>query len=249
MQKSSNSYIMLFIITTVVIVGTTLSFVSESLKEKQAANIALENKKFILTTYLGDDAIEAMSDEEINDTYDKQVQSKVVNFKGEVVDMKATDVIVVHEYKKAPEDRMLPVYEIMKEGSEELQYLVIPVFGYGLWDNIWGFIALENDFNTIKGVVYDHKGETPGLGQRVATKEVQERYEGKELYNNSGNLVSIEMVKGERGGGAKSIKEFENDPHKVDGMSGSTITGKGLNNMLKDYFKSYENYFKTKKSN
>lgn len=249
MQKSSNSYIMFFIVTTVVIVGTTLAFVSESLKEKQAANVALENKKFILTTYMGGKAIDEMTNEEINATYDKQVKSKVVNFKGEIVDMDVSQVEVVREYKKTPEDRMLPVYEIFKEGTEEIQYVVIPVFGYGLWDNIWGFIALENDLNTIKGVVYDHKGETPGLGQRIATKDVQDRYEGKKLYDKSGNIVSIEMVKGERGGGAKSIKEFENDPHRVDGMSGSTITGKGLNNMLKDYFKSYENYFKTKKSN
>jgi Na+-transporting NADH:ubiquinone oxidoreductase subunit C len=163
--------------------------------------------------------------------------------------MKVMDVVLAKEYKKIPEERYLPVYEIFKEGTEEIEYVVIPVFGYGLWDNIWGFVALESDLKTVKGVVFDHKGETPGLGQRIATDDIQNRYVGKQIKDNSGNIISIVMVKGERGGGERSIKEFENETHMVDGMSGATITANGLNEMLKDYFLSYANYFKSKMSN
>ena len=76
-------------------------------------------------------------------------------------------------------------------------YVVLPVFGYGLWNNIWGFVALESDLNTIQGVKFQHAGETPGLGARIESdQEVQDRYKGKTIYED-GKLVSVTMMKGE----------------------------------------------------
>jgi Na+-transporting NADH:ubiquinone oxidoreductase subunit C len=138
---------------------------------------------------------------------------------------------------------MLPVYEFKsKENPGKIDNVVLPVYGFGLWNEIWGFVALESDLNTIRGVSFDHKGETPGLGARIASDpEIATRYKSKTIYD-GGNLVSVNMMKGE--GNA-----YDSDPHKVDGMSGATLTGKGVNNMLLDYFESYANYLKKKKAN
>ena len=76
---------------------------------------------------------------------------------------------------------------------------IFPIYGQGLWDWIAGFLALSDDLNTIRGVSFSHKQETPGLGARITDAEVQQRYVGKKIYDQSGKLVSVEMVKGEKG--------------------------------------------------
>jgi len=95
--------------------------------------------------------------------------------------MRPEQVIVAVEYKKAPKDRLLPVYEFRND-SNQVQYAVMPVYGYGLWNNIWGFVAVKSDFNTVQGVKFQHAGETPGLGARIESEEVQERFKGKNHF-------------------------------------------------------------------
>ena len=130
----------------------------------------------------------------------------------------------------------------MKSDSSKTDYAVLPVYGYGLWNSIWGFVALKSDLNTVQGVKFQHAGETPGLGARIESdEEVQNRYKGKTIFDQD-KLVSVTMMKGEG-------NDYSNNPHRVDGMSGATLTGKGVNNMLLDYLQAYENYMKKNKKN
>ena len=133
-------------------------------------------------------------------------------------------------------------YEFKNESdSTKIDYVVLPVYGFGLWNDIWGFVALESDMNTIRGVKFDHKGETPGLGARIASdEEVQARYKGKSIYEDS-KLVSVTMMKGEG-------NDYGSDPHKVDGMSGATLTAKGVNNMFRGLFVELRELLKEEKS-
>lgn len=245
-MQRSNTYIFTFIVALTMISAILLSLTNESLKDTQAANVAFEKRQFILTTFLGKEKIESMNPEQVNKMYDEVVDAAVINFNGDIVEMDPSEVELAVEYKKPLEERLLPIYTI--KGSTGIDYFVLPAFGFGLWDNIWGYLALEKDMSTLKGVVFDHKGETPGLGARITTDEIQSRYVGKTIRDESGNLVSVTMMKGENGGGDKSIEAFKSEPHKVDGMSGSTLTGNGLNNMMSDYFKAYDNYFKKVKN-
>ena len=145
-------------------------------------------------------------------------------------------------YKKKPEERLLPVYEFRNEADpSKVDNAVLPVYGFGLWNDIWGFVALKSDLNTIQGVKFQHKGETPGLGARIESEEVQSRFKGKSIFD-AEVLASIHMQKGEG-------IDYSSDPHKVDGMSGATLTGKGVNNMLMDYFTCYQNYLKKNRQN
>ena len=131
--------------------------------------------------------------------------------------------------------RLLPVYICKKDTSE---YYVFPMRGKGLWGPIWGYIALQSDFNTVYGAFFDHKEETPGLGAEINQAWFQKDFIGKKLYDKNGDFTSIQVVKG----GAP-----ESDVHGVDAVSGGTITSKGVQAMLYDCLSSYETFIADKR--
>lgn len=219
-----------------IVCGGLLAIASEGLKERQQANIELERKSNILSTVM-----QVGNDVNVAEEYDKRVKAFVVDYAGnEVAGVLPASVNIEAEYKKPAEKRLLPVYEF-RNAENEIEYVVLPLHGFGLWDKIWGYVALQADLNTIQGTVFQHKGETPGLGARIASAEIQDRYKGKKVFEGD-QLASVEMMKGEG-------NDYSADPHKVDGMSGATLTGKGVNNMLKDYLVCYSNYLKKVKTN
>lgn len=237
-MRQSNQYIIIYAAVLTIVCGGILAVASEGLKEKQQFNIDMEQKRNILSTVI---TLEEGID--VNALYSKRVRAFVVDAEGNVKEnMLAKDVNLGAEYKKPADQRVLPVYEFKNEAdSTKTDYVVLPVYGFGLWNNIWGFVALKSDFNTIQGVKFQHAGETPGLGARIETdSEVQDRYKGKTIYDGD-KLVSVTMMKGEG-------NDYSDNPHRVDGMSGATLTAKGVNNMLIEYLKAYENYMKKKKS-
>ena len=140
-------------------------------------------------------------------------------------------------YKVDPNDRLYPVF-LFKGESGDVEAYILPIYGNGLWDVIWGYIALDKDLNTIKGAVFDHRGETPGLGARIAETAVQARFVGRKVYDQDGGLVGVNMLKGE-GNPPEAL-----DDHHVDGLAGATITARGVNNMLFNYLEHYQNYLK-----
>lgn len=241
-MQQSNGYVVGFAALLTIVLGGALSVAAVLLREPQKKAVELDTKQQILSAVIN---TEAYTKAQVAEVYGQRIQSIVVNNKGEEVDeygfSKPEDVNIKKEYKKKDvSNKNFPVFKFLKEGSSEVEAYIIPVYGFGLWDDIWGFVALESDFNTLKGVSLGHKGETPGLGARITDAEVQSRYKGKKIFE-GGELVSVRMVKGENNSGL-------ND-HQVDGMSGATITGNGVNDMLKNYFKYYQSYFEKVKSN
>jgi len=136
------------------------------------------------------------------------------------------------EHKKG-DDKLLPVYIYTKADGKK--YYILYARGKGLWDEIWGCVALEDDFNTVAGVSFDHKAETPGLGAEIKDNKAWiKQFTGKKIYD--GNVLKSINV---RKGGAK-------DPvYEVDGISGATITGDGVADMLVDYLEDYQPYLNT----
>ncbi|SMG29578.1 Na+-transporting NADH:ubiquinone oxidoreductase subunit C [Marivirga sericea] len=242
-MRQSNYYVILFSVILTVVLGGLLAATSEGLGPIQQKSIELDTKKQILGA-----VVEVTPEMDVIETYSKAIKSEVVDYSGNTVaedsegnKIVAEDVNVEKQFDKDPEERLYPVFKFYgKEGGEEIESYILPVYGNGLWDNIWGYIALDTEGKTIKGAVFAHAGETPGLGARITEDEVQARFQGKKLYNDQGELVSVQMLKGE------SNPESKLDEHHVDGMSGATITGNGLNAMLKNYFKHYQSYFNKK---
>jgi Na+-transporting NADH:ubiquinone oxidoreductase subunit C len=170
--------------------------------------------------------------------YDKYItESLVLNSKGEVVEgVNAFDIDLRIEQKKNLDQQNLPLFRAFPDDGEKI--IIIPVEGKGLWGPIWGYVALRSDLNTIYGVTFDHKGETPGLGAEINTIGFEGMFNNKKLFE-SGKFVSVGVLKG----GAK-----DDDPHGVDAISGGTITSKGLEAMLKDCLVKYNEYLLKNKS-
>lgn len=251
-MQQSNFYIIIFSVALTVVVGGLLSFTSEVLKPAQKKSVELDTKMQILSAVMNTDSIvENSGKSSVLDIYSERITSLIVDINGNPVDVDdrgnpivAEDVNIARNYRFDPEERLYPVFRYMSASDpDKIEAYILPLYGNGLWDKIWGFVAVDADMETIAGVSFAHKGETPGLGARIADKDIQSRFAGKKIYDEDGNLVSVEMVKGEQGGGQASIDQFADSPHKVDGMSGATITAKGVNVMLENYLGYYQSYF------
>ena len=242
-MQQSNTYIIVYSAVLTIILGLLLSGSSQVLGPLQQEAIALDKKKQILGAVISAEEISAMTPEQVNQFYSSRISSTVVDINGQEITegaVSAEKVEIAKDYKKSADQRKYPIFIFHAEGNpEEVESYIFPLYGAGLWDAIWGYLALETDMNTIGGITLAHASETPGLGARITEGEVQARYVGKKIFDESGALVAVQMQKGEG-------KDYSSDPHKVDGMSGATITGNGVNNMLKAYMGCYEAYIKSK---
>ena len=117
------------------------------------------------------------------------------------------------------------VYLVSDRGK--MRKIIMPIHGKGLWSTLYGFIALDvKDINTIRGLVYYEHGETPGLGGEVDNPNWKALWDGKRVFDDEGTL-RIEVIKG------KVVQGRPETVHQVDGLSGATITARGVGDMLR----------------
>lgn len=232
MNRNGNTYTFLYAAIMVILVAAVLASVSLALKPRQTRNFEIEKKQNILASVNIESTV--ANAEEL---YAKNIVNQyVVNVKGEQVKGDAFNTDLKKERAKAHKDMILPVFECKTENG--LKY-ILPVRGTGLWGPIWGFISLNDDMNTIYGANFDHEGETPGLGAEIATPVFQAQFAGKKIFDEARKLVSIFVAK---------VGQVAPEEHKVDAISGGTITSKGLQKMLLDDFTSYKKFLIKKKS-
>jgi Na+-transporting NADH:ubiquinone oxidoreductase subunit C len=232
MDVNKNSYTFGFAAIMVIVVAVILSGTSIILKDAQDSNVELEKKQNILKS-VGVDIIRDSSAIE----YDNYIIDQLVlNHLGETQEGSAFDVDLSKEIKKDISEQKLPLY--IAEVDDELKY-IIPLRGKGLWGPIWGFISFNDDFNTVFAAVFDHKGETPGLGAEINKSFFQDPFKGKTILE-EGEFVSITIFKG----GAP-----EGNNHGVDAISGGTITSDGVTHMLRERLKRYLPYFRLVEDN
>jgi Na+-transporting NADH:ubiquinone oxidoreductase subunit C len=232
MDRNGNVYTFIYASVMVIAVAAILSITAISLKPFQKKNIEIEKKQNILASV--NIAADAASAEKIY--AEKIVNAYIVNAKGETVEGDAFNVDLKKERAKTDvNERLLPVFECEIDGT--VKY-IFPVYGTGLWGPIWGYISLNSDMNTVYGATFDHEGETPGLGAEIATHGFQEQFAGKKIFDEQGNLTSITVAKS---------NETAPVEHKVDAISGGTITSKGLQKMLSDDLRTYKTFLESKK--
>jgi Na+-transporting NADH:ubiquinone oxidoreductase subunit C len=227
MKNFSNKYIFIFSAVMVIAVATLLSLAATLLQPAQERNLEIEKKKNMLES-INVPATRANTEE----LYDKYIKgSFVINSKGEPVEgVDAFTVVLKNEQKKPVEKQSLPVFRAVPDDGENV--IIIPVEGKGLWGPIYGYVSLKSDLNTIYGVNFDHKSETPGLGAEISTSAFENQFHGKKLFDND-NFISVQVIKG---GTSKD------NIHGVDAISGGTITSKGLQKMLLDCLQKYNGY-------
>ncbi|MFP4620312.1 MAG: NADH:ubiquinone reductase (Na(+)-transporting) subunit C [Bacteroidales bacterium] len=229
MKQFSNTYIFTFSAIMVVTVAAILSVVAMQLQPLQNKNIEINKKQNILLSL----NIESNKNN-VLEMYDQYItESYVINSEGERMEgVDAFSVDLSKEITKPVEKRRLPIFEGTVNDSTQF---IIPVRGKGLWGPIWGYVALRSDFNTIYGSNFSHDSETPGLGAEISTREFQQQFIGKKIFDEQGEFVSVNVIKG----GAP-----EDASHAVDGISGGTITSKGVDSMLEDILGAYVPYLK-----
>lgn len=231
MNTNKNSYTLIYATVMVIIVALMLALVSSSLKGIQTANVELDKKKQILSSLNinleGQDAAAL---------YDKYiVKELVINVKAEVLSEVKGDAFqldYIKELAKPVEDRKLPLYIADVDGATKY---IVPLRGAGLWGPIWGYIALNEDKNTVYGTFYSHASETPGLGAEIAQTGFQQEFVGKRIINDKNEFVSIAVMK---------PGQVAENQDQVDGISGGTITSKGVEKMLLTCIGQYEAYLK-----
>lgn len=234
MDKNSNAYTFIFAIIMVVVVAAALSFAATSLQPLQAENVRQEKMQDILST------VGIKTDREgAEELFNKYITEQLsLSHDGSVREgVEAFQVNLARELKKPVEEQVFPLYVADYEGET---YYVVPLRGKGLWDAIWGYVALESDLNTIKGITFDHKGETAGLGAEITTDWFKQSFIGERIFDDSNNLVGVIVTKGY----SANVK----GDNRVNYISGATITGDGVTDMLKERLNRYLPYFDTKKN-
>jgi len=232
----SNAYTLGFATVIVVGVALILSGMSVLLKERSVANKILDDKSSILASV--DRSITKATADGI---FDDKVQSLVVSFDGSSKKLPTKEVLDIDlrkEFKKDVSDRNAPVY--VYKGDEGNKY-IFPMRGNGLWDEIWGFMCVKEDFNTVSGISFDHAGETPGLGAEITKDWFKDNFKNEKLFNDKGEYVGIEVLKGKN-------NPANSELHKVDGMSGATITGDGVSEMIDKSLQGYLPFIKKSKN-
>lgn len=230
MNKNSNAYTFIFAIIIVTIIAGVLAFTATSLKPLQDTNVKAEKMQNILGTI----GVTDVSREEAEVEFNKYIKEQLALTNDGKVDEKtnAFKIGLKNEVKKDANNQRYPLYVAEKDGEK---FYIVPLYGSGLWDAIWGYVALASDKNTIVGANFDHKGETPGLGAEITTDWFQAQFTGKKILDESNNFVSVTAVKG----GAKV-----GDDHGVDAISGGTITSDGVSKMIRERLSHYLPYFK-----
>lgn len=229
--KDTNGYIIGYACLMVVIVAFLLAFVSSSLKPQQDVNVALDKKKQILAAL----NIRNLSDDESAQKYCEVILADAI--------VDAEGNTVAKGSKGGEEDGFKLNSGDYKEGRLALyvcningeQKFVVPVYGMGLWGPIWGYIAVNEDGNTIYGAYFNHEGETAGLGAEIKdSKAWQDKFIGKVIYGADGTPM-IRVLKS---------NEVKDTKCEVDAVTGATLTSNGVSDMLVEGFAKYKNVLK-----
>jgi len=244
LNTDKNSYTIIFSIIMVVVVGALLAFVAEVSKDPISKNKRIEIKQNILYA-MGvnnntEGSVEFIDTKEAGNVFSQYIKSQLIYQNGATKEDSTAYLIDLKKEKDKAKDPSyqprLPIFIGEKDGAT---FYIVPVRGKGLWDAIWGYVAM-NDQMVVQGVFFDHKGETPGLGANIKERFFMDDFIGEHLLSGSGAFEGIEVAKGNA-----DPKNLDKEDHEVDAIAGATITGNGVSAMLKSDLRQYVPYFKS----
>jgi Na+-transporting NADH:ubiquinone oxidoreductase subunit C len=236
----SNKYIFIYATILVIAIAAMLSTTAKFLQPLQERNTRIAKIQDILTS-AGIPSTRANAE----NLFDKHiVEQLLINRHGDVVndgrepfDINLRDELRRLQDLEAGRTHVEPVFPLFISENNGQRMYIVPVFGSGLWGPLWGYVALKDDLNTIAGVVFDHQGETPGLGAEVSELWFQQRFVGRQIFDNNDKFVSVRLIKGGAG----------NNPHGVDALTGGTITSDGLSETIRTSLENYVPFFRNQR--
>jgi len=238
-NTDKNSYTVIFAVVMVLAVGSLLAFTAMSLKPAITENERFEKQQNILYAMGINENVEGsvnfVPTDKVEAEFSKYIKEQLVIQNGKIEkDSSAYLINLKQELAKDMSERKLPLFVGEKEGKD---YYIIPMYGKGLWDAIWGFIALDENY-VVQGVYFDHKGETPGLGANIKERYFMDDFTGEEIMSGT-EYEGITVAKGNN----DPLNERKDDG-KVDALAGATITGNGVTAMINSTVKLYIPYLK-----
>ena len=243
-KTDSNGYTLIFAIGMVLVVGALLAFTASSLKPMINANKRVEKQQNILYAMGVNENDETsavfISKDKVAEAFSQNIKKQIVIEGSNVTEDEKAFLIDVKKEQALAKDgktRKLPLFIGEKDGKT---FYIAPIRGKGLWDAIWGYVAMDKNM-VVKGVFFDHKGETPGLGANIKQRFFMDDFAGEDLMSN-GVFKGIAVSKSN----ADPKNEDKND-NEVDAIAGATITGDGVAAMIKSELALYVPYFKTLK--
>ncbi len=241
-NTEKNSYTLLFAICLVVVVGTLLAAVDSSLKEKIRINKTLEKQQNILYA-IGinendGNSVSFISAEKADQEFNKYVINQIYIQGQSIIEDDKAYLIDVKKEKSLSKDpnykRRLPLFIAEKDGKN---LYVAPIRGKGLWDAIWAYVSMDENM-VIRGIYFDHKAETPGLGANIKQRFFMDDFIGEALLDSEGKFKGINVSKTNL-----DPKNEDKYDHEVDAIAGSTITGDGVTAMIRSDLSLYQSYF------
>lgn len=244
MQLNTTSYIIKFAILTCVLCSLMVSSAAVLLKNKQKQNVQIYRQRNVLAVAGLIKPGEKLSPEETQKLFAERVELRLIDLETDAPAAADTGVDpATYDQRRAAGDPAMStaaapnlaavaripkyalIYEIYPSAArDQADLYVLPVEGLGLWGTLYGFLALDKDVQTIRGLTYYSHKETPGLGGEVDNPIWKAKWPGRKVFDDTGKVV-ITVIKGSAGTAA-------DDPHHVDGLSGATITSRGVTNML-----------------
>ncbi|CAM1353742.1 MULTISPECIES: Na(+)-translocating NADH-quinone reductase subunit C [Tenacibaculum] len=243
-KTDSNLYTVLFAIGMVLVVGALLAFTASSLRPTIDANKRIEKQQNILyamgVNENDETSVEFVSKDKVAEKFAKYIKKQLVIEGDNVSEDAEAYLIDIKKQQTAAKEgktRKLPLFVGEKEGKT---FYIAPIRGKGLWDAIWGYVAMDKNM-VVQGVFFDHKGETPGLGANIKQRYFMDDFIGEDLMNN-GSFKGISVSKSNN-----DPKNEDKNDNEVDAIAGATITGNGVAAMIKSEIGLYVPYFKTLK--
>lgn len=238
-MQHSVRYIVIFAAVVCFVCSVFVSGAAVALKDRQEANKVLDVRSKVLSVAGLMEADVKLSPEEITSLFEGSIKAEVIELSSgkiaEGVDATTYDQRAARANpeasKAAPTNdakiQRLPlnalVYKVEREGV--MQSLILPIEGKGLWSTLYGFLALSKDLQTIQGITFYEHGETPGLGGEVDNPRWKSLWPGRKAFGEDGK-PKIAVKKGLAG-------KAEDDPYNVDGLSGATLTSRGVTHLVR----------------
>lgn len=243
----SNKYIFTYSAIMVTVVAIILSSAATLLQPMQEFNEKVEKMSGILASA----DIYPDSKKDVPDAYNEYISEEwVINTDGEIISKYVDGELQKGEFRAFEVDLKKELDKMKANKADEAHFsiyiftnngdtaYIVPLRGKGLWGPIWGNIALDSDFRTVRGATFGHKSETPGLGAEIALPEFQNQFKGKTIFNEDYEFTSIKVVKG-------GVENSNITPeHGVDAISGGTITSNGVSEMLEKVLSIYKPFVK-----
>lgn len=239
-RTEKNVYTILFSVGMVIVVGSLLAFAASALKPTIDENKRLEKQQNILYAMGVNENDESsanfVSTDVAPELFDQYITKQLVIQGDDITEDDQAYLIDVKKEQanaKAGLERKLPVFIGEKDGKT---YYIAPIYGKGLWDAIWAYVAMDEDM-VIQGAYFDHKGETPGLGANIKQRFFMDDFIGEHLKSD-GKFVGIDVAKSNA-----DPKNEDKTDNEVDAIAGATITGNGVADMIKSDLKLYVPFF------